>query len=117
MIQTKRIYDSIADTDGCRILVERLWPRGVSKERAALDHWLKDIAPSTELRQWYNHDLERWEEFRVKYLEELKEKQELINQINQLEQEHGTVTLLYATKDGEHGSVTVLAELLHKEKG
>ena len=117
MIQTKRIYDSTADTDGCRILVERLWPRGVSKERAALDYWLKDIAPSTELRKWYNHDLKRWEEFKVKYLEELKEKRELIEQINKLEHEHGTVTLLYASKDGSHASVTVLAELLHKEKG
>ena len=112
MIKTKRIYDDKADSDGYRILIDRLWPRGVSKERAGVDLWLKEIAPSTELRKWYDHDPEKWEEFEKLYKEELKDKAELINQIKELEKKHKTVTLLYAAKDSEHANAAVLAELL-----
>ena len=112
MIKTKRIYDDKADSDGYRILIDRLWPRGISKEKAGVDLWLKEIAPSTELRKWYDHDPEKWEEFENRYKEELKDKKELINQIKELEKEHKTVTLLYAAKDTEHANAAVLKEVL-----
>lgn len=94
----KRIYDSPSPNDGYRILVDRLWPRGVSKERAHLDRWLKDIAPSSELRRWFNHQPERFEEFTHRYQYEL-EHNDALKEMQQLIQAHPRITLLYGAKD------------------
>ncbi|HVA97113.1 MAG TPA: DUF488 domain-containing protein [Candidatus Acidoferrales bacterium] len=112
MIQIKRIYEDYRETDGARVLVDRLWPRGVSKEKAHLDLWLKDIAPSNELRTWFGHDPKKWNDFHTKYLSELKNKTELINQVKQLEKKHKTVTLLYGAKDTKHNQAVIITELL-----
>lgn len=114
MIQIKRIYDSVDDDDGYRILVDRLWPRGVSKEKAHIDLWMKEITPSTDLREWYNHDPEKWEEFSELYEKELKSNQSLMDEIKSLEKEHGKVTLLYGAKDTKHSNAIVLKRMLSK---
>lgn len=116
MIQIKRVYEELGDDDGHRILIDRLWPRGISKENAHIDLWLKEIAPSTELRKWFNHDPEKWEEFKKLYRDELSEKKEMMNQIKELEQKHETVTLLYSAKDTEHANAKVLLEVLEEKK-
>ncbi len=116
MIQIKRVYEELGDDDGHRILIDRLWPRGISKENAHIDLWLKEIAPSTELRKWFNHDPEKWEEFKKLYRDELSEKKEMINQIKKLEQKHETVTLLFSAKDTEHANAKVLFEVLEEKK-
>ncbi|MFA5588948.1 MAG: DUF488 domain-containing protein [Dehalobacterium sp.] len=116
MIQIKRVYEELGDDDGHRILIDRLWPRGISKENAHIDLWLKEIAPSTELRKWFNHDPEKWEEFKKLYRDELSEKKEMINQIKELEQKHETVTLLFSAKDTEHANAKVLLEVLEEKK-
>jgi len=107
-IKIKRAYLPFDDGDGFRILVDRLWPRGLSKERAKLDLWLKDVAPSNELRKWFAHDLERWEEFQIKYGEELNDKREILNKIKDIEKEKLTITLVYGAKDEEHNNAVVL---------
>lgn len=112
MIQVKRIYDDYKEIDGFRVLVDRLWPRGISKEKAHLDLWLKDVAPSDELRKWFHHDTKKWEEFQKKYKEELKEKKELLDQLHELQLKYKTVTLLYGAKDIEHNQAVILASLL-----
>lgn len=111
MIRLKRAYEEPAEQDGLRILVERLWPRGVSKEKAAVDLWLKDLAPSTELRKWYGHDLEKWEEFRQRYWSELREKGDLLTLLKHRTTE-GTVTFVFAASDEEHNSAVALKEYL-----
>jgi uncharacterized protein YeaO (DUF488 family) len=108
MIKIKRVYDPPAKEDGYRILIDRLWPRGLTKERAKIDLWLKEIAPSNELRKWFNHDPEKWEEFKAKYEKELTNKQNLLHEIKQLEKEKGIVTLLYSTKETEHNNAVAL---------
>ena len=112
MIQIKRIYDPVGDDDGYRILIDRLWPRGFSKESAHIDLWMKEIAPSTSLRKWFHHDTENWDEFTVRYREELKEKRTLLMEIKNLEKEHKKVTLLYSAKDSMHNQAIVLLEVL-----
>lgn len=112
MIKLKRAYEEWTKDDGFRILVDRLWPRGVSKENAHLDLWLKDIAPSAELRKWFGHDSEKWNGFRRKYKQELKEKKKLVNQLKILEKKHRTITLVYGAKDTENNEAVVLEELL-----
>lgn len=112
MIQTKRVYDPPEKTDGFRVLVDRLWPRGVSKEKAAVGLWLKEIAPSDGLRKWFDHDPARWPEFKKKYREELKEYQKILKQIRDLEKGHGTITLVYAAKDEEHNNAIALKEII-----
>lgn len=112
MIKLKRIYDEYSDSDGMRVLVDRIWPRGVSKEKAHLDYWLKEIAPSDALRNWFHHDPTKWTEFEKKYKEELKEKIDLLEQIRDAEKKHTTVTLLYGAKDTQHNQAVVIAELL-----
>lgn len=112
MIKIKRIYEEKSKDDGFRILVDRLWPRGVSKEKAHLDLWLKEIAPSNELRKSFGHDPEKWEEFQKKYLAELKLKKEFLKQIKQIIKENKTITLLYAAKDTEHNNALVLKKFL-----
>ncbi len=111
MIHTKRIYDLPSKDDGKRILVDRLWPRGLSREAAEIDEWIKEIAPSDELRKWFGHEPARWQEFRNKYKDELRAKRELITKLK-LESKKGTVTLLYAAKDIEHNNAIVLKEVL-----
>lgn len=111
MIQCKRTYDEPAPEDGCRILVDRLWPRGVSKEEVDLDHWLKDVAPSDELRKWFDHDPERWDEFCRRYHEELQEKDDAVNFLRETA-EDGTLTLVYAAKDREHNNAVALKRYL-----
>lgn len=115
MIKIKRIYDPLGDDDGYRILIDRLWPRGVSKEKAHMDLWLKEISPSTELRERFHHDPEKWGEFNSLYRTELADKKEQLSQIKELEKEHITVTLLYAAKDMEHNNAVALLKIL-KEK-
>ncbi|MES2390465.1 MAG: DUF488 domain-containing protein [Acidobacteriota bacterium] len=113
-LQLKRVYDPPALTDGTRILVDRLWPRGLTKEKAHLDLWLKDVAPSTELRKWFGHDPERWSEFRRRYLAELKL---LPDQIAELKKavSKGHTTLLYGAKDEQHNEAIVLQQLLSRD--
>jgi uncharacterized protein YeaO (DUF488 family) len=114
MIQIKRVYDSPAKDEGFRILVDRLWPRGMTKEKAKVDLWLKEIAPSDDLRQWFAHDPKKWQEFKSKYAAELKNKQELLAKIKQIEKEKGTVTLLYSAKETEHNNAVALSDILGK---
>ncbi len=110
-IRLKRAYDEPDTDDGLRVLVERLWPRGLSKERAAVDLWLKDIAPSTELRKWFNHDPDKWNEFQKKYRAELRDNKDAVEQLR--EQCGGKpVTLVYAAHDEQHNSALVVKEFL-----
>jgi uncharacterized protein YeaO (DUF488 family) len=115
MIRTKRVYESPAEEDGFRILVDKLWPRGVKKEEAKIDLWLKEIAPSDELRKWFSHDPQKWEEFKKKYEKELATKQGLLNEIRQTEKEKGTVTLLYSARDTEYNNAVALWAILKKK--
>lgn len=110
-ITVKRIYDPVAEGDGYRILVDRLWPRGVSKAESHIDLWMRDIAPSTELRRWFNHDPARWEEFRLRYQTELKTKTDLVAKLMG-QAKKGKVTLLYSAKDGEHNQAVALQRFL-----
>lgn len=114
MIKIKRAYESFSEDDGFRILVDRIWPRGVSKERANLDTWMKEIAPSNDLRKWFLHDPKKWNEFENRYKEELKGKSELIDKIKEIEKYQGKVTLIYSAKDKEHNNAVVLEHILRK---
>ena len=111
MIKLKRVYDPYADSDGKRILVDRLWPRGIKKEDARIDHWLKDIAPSDELRKWFSHDPAKWEEFKKRYRKELEDRQETIRDLR-TEARRKTVTLLFAAKDTERNNAVALKEII-----
>jgi uncharacterized protein YeaO (DUF488 family) len=115
MIRLKRAYEAASADDGLRILVERLWPRGVSKQKARIDLWLKDLAPSTELRQWYGHDPARWPQFRKRYQAELKAKGDVLALLGYAA-EGRTVTFVYAAADEERNSAVVLKELLEREE-
>ncbi len=112
MIRVKRIYEPARKDDGLRILVDRLWPRGLSKEKARIDSWLRDIAPSDRLRQWFAHDPTKWAAFQRKYRKELEDKKQLIRQIKEREKQSRTVTLLYAAKDDRHNNAVALRLLL-----
>ena len=111
MIKIKRIYEVPEEKDGFRILVDRLWPRGISKQKAHVDLWLKEIAPSDKLRKWFSHDPKKWIDFKSKYTKEL-ENNPLLQRIKQLEKENKTLTLLYSAKDREHNNVVVLYGVL-----
>jgi uncharacterized protein YeaO (DUF488 family) len=111
LIKTKRIYDSSSMEDGFRILVDRLWPRGISKEKANIDLWLKDIAPSDELRKWFAHDEKKWDEFKQRYHQELAQKTKLTDLIMEKEK-HGNVTLLYGAKNKDLNNALALKEYL-----
>jgi len=113
MLFTKRVYDSAEAKDGKRFLVDRLWPRGLSKHTARLDGWLKEIAPSDELRKWFHHDPEKWKEFQKRYSAELKEKPESIRPLVEAARK-GTVTLLFGAKDFEHNNAIVLKAFLSR---
>ena len=108
MIKIKRIYEQSAKEDGFRILVDRLWPRGISKDNAKIDLWLKEIGPSDEVRNWFSHDPKKWQGFKTRYEAELRTKKELLDKIKQEEKVHGTVTLLYSAKDEKHNQAVVL---------
>ena len=108
-IKIKRVYEPRDKDDGMRILVDRLWPRGLTKEKASVDLWLKDIAPSTELRKWFGHDPSKWQEFKKRYLKELKGNSEQVQLLKQ-EVDKGTVTLVYGAKDEEHNEALVLQD-------
>ncbi len=110
-VRVKRAYEPAEPADGYRVLVERLWPRGVTKEEASLDEWAKDVAPSAELRRWYGHDVERFEEFRCRYLEELDAQGERLEELR-ARARRGTLTLVYAARDTEHNSAVLLADVL-----
>lgn len=112
MIQIKRVYEKPAKEDGFRILVDRLWPRGLTKEKARVDLWMKEIGPSDELRKWFHHEERNWSEFVKRYEAELAKKKELLNELKKVENEHGTVTLLYGSKDEKQNQAVVLAALL-----
>jgi uncharacterized protein YeaO (DUF488 family) len=111
MIRTKRVYDSASGDDGRRILVDRLWPRGIRKDAAKIDDWMKDIAPSNDLRKWFSHDPAKWSEFKKRYADELKDKPELMKRLK-TETRKGTVTLLFAAKDEGHNNAVALKELI-----
>ncbi|APW58989.1 DUF488 domain-containing protein [Paludisphaera borealis] len=113
MFKLKRVYEQTSPDDGFRVLVERLWPRGVSKERAELDLWLKDVAPSPELRKWFSHDPAKWREFQERYAAELKDDEAALDVLKQKGKE-GTVTLLYASHDEEHNGALVLKTYLDR---
>ena len=112
-VQVKRIYDTPSESDGYRVLVDRLWPRGVSKEHAQLDTWFKDIAPSPELRQWFDHKPERFEEFTIRYREEL-DHNPAVAELRDIITSHQKVTLLYAAKDPSVNHAVVLLDYLQQ---
>jgi uncharacterized protein YeaO (DUF488 family) len=110
-VKLKRAYDPPVSTDGRRVLIDRLWPRGLSKEKAALDQWIKDIAPSTELRKWFGHDSARWDEFRRRYASEVHQHADLLEQLRSLART-GTLTLVYSAHDEQHNDAVELRELI-----
>ena len=112
-VKIKRVYEKPSKADGERILVDRLWPRGLTKEKADIDIWLKDIAPSTALRKWFGHDPKKWTEFRKKYLQELKDNEEQVSMLKE-RLKKGVVTLVYGAKDEENNEARVLEELLNR---
>ena len=113
MIKIKRVYEKPAKEDGWRVLVDRLWPRGMKKEAAHLDAWMKDVAPSDALRKWFGHEQEKWGEFQKRYRSELAKKSELVAELKKMAKEHGTLTLLFGAKDEEHNEAVVLANALN----
>lgn len=116
MIETKRVYEKAAKDDGFRVLVDRLWPRGLTKEKAKVDLWMKEIGPSDELRKWFHHEGGAWKEFEKRYRAELAKKKDLIAEIKRLEKEHGKITLVYGSKDEEQNQAVVIAEMLKGKK-
>jgi len=113
MFKIKRAYEPASPKDGFRVLVDRLWPRGVSKEHAALDLWLKDIAPSTELRKWFGHDPAKWADFKIRYTRELAKLDEPVHLLKQ-KGKRGAVTLVYGARDEEHNHALVLKAYLER---
>ena len=112
-LRLKRVYEPAAPQDGVRVLVDRLWPRGLTKQKAAVDHWMKDVAPSADLRKWFGHDPDRWGEFQRRYKAELRQRGDLLDQIRKMIDE-GTVTLLFGARDEEHNDAVVLRDVLLK---
>src|SRR5699024_12063116 len=116
-VQIKRAYEAPADSDGTRVLVDRIWPRGVKKDNAALDGWVKAVAPSTELRKWFGHDPDKWPEFRERYLEELKEDERAagLDALRQLRDSSEKLTLVFAARNATQNNAVVLQEVLSAE--
>lgn len=113
-INIKRVYDNKSEDDGYRVLIDRLWPRGVKKEDAHFDEWLKDLAPTTELRKWFDHDPDRFEEFCMRYKKELQDHKEELDRLRSKAKSE-KITLLFAAKDIERNNAVVIKELLEKE--
>jgi uncharacterized protein YeaO (DUF488 family) len=116
MIKLKRAYDRVSPTDGKRLLVERLWPRGLSKDKLKLDYWIREVAPTTELRKWFGHDPAKWRQFRTRYFRELDSQPESWRSIVSLAR-RGTVTLVYSSHDEEHNNAVALREYLQVKTG
>jgi uncharacterized protein YeaO (DUF488 family) len=114
MVRVKRVYEGAEKGDGWRVLVDRLWPRGMTKVAAKADVWMKDVAPSDALRKWFGHEPEKWATFQKKYRAELADKKAMIAELKKMEKEHGTLTLLFGAKDEEHNQAVVLAEFLNR---
>ncbi len=112
-IETKRVYEPAAADDGYRVLIDRLWPRGLSKARARVDEWARELAPSDELRRWFAHRPERFDEFRRRYTEELRERADAIAELRRRART-GAVTLLFAARDAEHSNSAVLAQIVRR---
>ena len=112
-VRRKRANAPAETADGCRVLIDRLWPRGISRERAKLDGWEKELAPSTELRKWFGHDPCRFGEFRRRYIEELRDRRPQLAALRRLARD-GTLTLVYGARDTEHNDAVVLAEVLRR---
>lgn len=112
-VRLKRVYDPAEPTDGHRVLIDRLWPRGVSRDRAKLDEWERELAPSKELRQWFGHEPERFDEFRRRYIEELNSQRPRLTSLRRRARD-GTLTLVYAAHDTAHNDAVVLAEVLRR---
>lgn len=110
-VQIKRAYDAVAPDDGYRVLIDHVWPRGISRERAQLDEWARELAPSDELRRWFDHVPERFPEFRARYRTELEQHRDELEALA-ARAEHGRVTIVYAARDRDHNNAVVLAELL-----
>jgi uncharacterized protein YeaO (DUF488 family) len=115
VIHLKRVYEKPSRQDGSRILVDRLWPRGLAKENAAVKLWLKDVAPSTELRKWFGHDPTKWKEFESRYRKELRAKKDGLDQLAKEAKEH-TVTLVFGARDEAHNEAVVLKKILERRK-
>lgn len=111
MPKVKRVYARPEKSDGIRILVDRLWPRGLTKQKAHIDKWIKEIAPSDDLRKWFAHKEERWEGFKIGYIKELKDKKELVKQLRKLAEKQN-ITLLYAAKDKNRNNAVMLSEFV-----
>lgn len=114
MIRCRRAYDEPRDDDGVRVLVDRYWPRGVSKEALELDAWKKELAPSDELREWFDHDPDRWEAFRERYHLELEEHKEAVGELLEAHRATGTLTLVYGARDTEHNNAVALRDYLRR---
>ncbi len=113
-IQIKRVYDPVEANDGCRILVDRLWPRGLSKEKMKLTAWMKSISPSSELRKWYGHDPKKWPEFQNRYFAELDANASAVEELNSLMEQESIVTLLFSSKETELNNAHALKAYLEK---
>ncbi|HLI94279.1 MAG TPA: DUF488 family protein [Puia sp.] len=113
-VRIKRVYEPAAETDGYRILIDRLWPRGMAREKAHVDKWLRDVAPSTELRKWFNHDPEKWKEFCTRYKKELKGSAAFAELLKEIK-ERRSVTLLFGARDEEHNDAVALLRFIAKK--
>lgn len=113
-IKIKRAYDDAQDSDGFRVLVDALWPRGLSKERAKIDYWARNIAPSDELRKWFNHEPNKWDEFKARYWKELDAKQDDVKEFIMMINEEDRVTLLFSARDRERNNAVALLEYIRK---
>src|SRR5919198_4405687 len=111
-VRTKRAYDPPEASDGCRVLIDHVWPRGIKREELSLDEWARELAPSDELRRWFGHDPERFDEFRARYRDELSSHGDKLEELRRRARD-GAVTVVYAARDREHNNAAVLAELLH----
>ena len=112
-VRLKRAYEAPAASDGYRVLIDRIWPRGVTRKRARLDEWARELAPTRELRQWFGHEPARFDEFRRRYTNELKHQDAKVQELRERARQH-TLTLVYAARDTEHNDAVVLAELLRR---
>jgi uncharacterized protein YeaO (DUF488 family) len=112
MIKIKRVYEKPAKEDGWRVLVDRLWPRGMKREAAKIDVWMKEIAPSDGLRKWFGHEPKKWPEFQKRYRGELEEEKDAVTELKEMEKKHGIVTLLFGAKDQEHNQAVALVDVL-----
>lgn len=116
MVKIKRVYEKVDASDGLRVLVDRLWPRGIRKEQAEIDCWMKDIAPSHNLRKWFAHKPEHWPEFKKRYLQELGNRKDILEDLKNLEKKNKKITLLFSAKNEKENNAVVLCEVLAKMK-